>query len=163
MIDNLLMPLLIKWRALPPRDQKALTILGYALAVTLLVFGWIMPLVNSQASLQEELGKAQNTYQQLVALAPKAMTSNAGTSGFNVNSLNSEIRRQAARNGLSIQRFEPDGEFLKVWLEDVRYPSVVQWLGGLEALGVSHTELNLEKRSKPGFVSVRATFGLPSN
>jgi len=80
---------------------------------------------------------------------------------LNTNSINSEVRRQAARYGVEIQRFEPDGEHLKVWLDDARYPSVIQWLGGLEALGISHLELTMENRSKPGFVSVRVTFGVP--
>jgi len=161
MFDNILDPVKVKWATLSQRDQKAMLILSVALAASIIVFGIAMPIASKSNQVNAELSSAQDIYNDLVSLAPKALASGSSSANLNTNSINSEVRRQAARYGVEIQRFEPDGEHLKVWLDDARYPSVIQWLGGLEALGISHLELTMENRSKPGFVSVRVTFGVP--
>lgn len=160
MFDSILSPIQEKWLTLSKRDQQASIALIVAMVIALVVFGVILPLQSSKTDTLQRLSAAQNTYTELVTLAPSAMANSSGTQSFDVNSINSEVRRQAARYGLELQRFEPDGERLKVWLEDARYPSVIQWLGGLEMMGITQTELTLDNRPKPGFVNVRVTFSV---
>lgn len=160
MFDSFIEPIREKWLTLSKRDQNAVALLAIALAVSIVVFGIIVPVKNSNAVLANELEGAQGIYAELLTLAPQALAASSSTQSFDASAINTEVRRQAARTGIEIQRFEPDGEFLKVWLEDARYPSVVQWLGGLETLGISHSELTMEDRPKAGFVSVRVTFGV---
>ena len=160
MFESILEPTREKWLALSKRDQNALMVLSIALSFSVVIFGVIFPVINNQAKLQSEFDNAQSVYTELLSLAPSALASNGTTQNFDASSINTEVRRQAARYGLEIQRFEPDGALFKVWLEDARYPSVVQWLGGLETIGISHREITMEDRPKPGFVSVRVTFGV---
>ncbi len=160
MFESVLEPVKEKWLTLSKRDQNAVMILMIALAMAIVVFGIVLPVKNGNMKLATELDNAQRVYAELVALAPQAMASSSSSKNFDASAINTEVRRQAARFGIVIQRFEPDGEFLKVWLEDARYPSVVQWLGGLETIGIGHSELTMEDRPKPGFVSVRVTFGV---
>ncbi len=160
MFDSLLEPIREKWMTLGKRDQNSVLALAVALVLAIVVFGIITPIRQSGLSLRTDLDSAQQVYNELVTLAPQAMATGGSTNTFNASSINTEVRRQAARYGIEIQRFEPDGDFLKVWLDEARYPSVVQWLGGLETIGIGHTELTMEDRPKPGFVSVRVTFGV---
>lgn len=152
-------PLNEKWLALSKRDQQAAIALSVSLLLAVVVFGIILPISNTHKEAEQNNQSARVVLTELTTLAPQAMSAGKTASAQNRNSLNTDIRRQAARQGVEIQRFEPDGELLKVWLEDVRYPSVVRWLGALEAVGIEHSELTMEDRPKPGLVSVRVTFG----
>jgi general secretion pathway protein M len=160
MFESALEPLKQKWISFSKRDQNAIILLTIALILSILMFGIISPVNNAKSSAMAELANAKKTYNELVSLAPSAMSASQGTGSLDASSINSEVRRQAARNGIAVQRFEPDGENLKVWLEDSRYPSVIQWLGSLESTGITHLDLTIEDRPKPGFVSVRVTFGV---
>ncbi len=151
-------PLVEKWSALSQRDQYAAIALSIALLLSIVIFGIIGPIANLKATAQQKNASATTVLNELTLLAPQAMAAGKST-GQAKNSLNSDVRRQAARNGVEIQRFEPDGNFLKVWLEDIRYPAVIQWLGALESVGVGHYELAIEDRPNPGLVSVRVTLG----
>ena len=159
MFENLFEPLRLKWAAYSRRDQRSLLALMVALLLAILIFGITLPVLKANKQLNKDLENAQGVYRELLSLAPQALGNSREDPTFDTGSLNSEVRRQAARFGVDIQRFEPDGTLLKVWLEDVRYPAVIQWLGGLTALGIGHTELTLEDGPKSGFVSVRVTLG----
>ena len=159
MFETLLEPLRLKWAAYSRRDQQSLAALIVALVLAVLIFGISLPVLNKNQELNTDLQNAQRVYSELLNLAPMALNNSSATPSFEASAVNSEVRRQAARFGVEIQRFEPDGALLKVWLEDVRYPAVIQWLGGLTALGIGHTELTLEDRPKSGFVSIRVTLG----
>ncbi len=152
-------PLIDRWSAMPQRDRRALAALIISVALLLLWFGLLQPLYNWQAESENELESARDTFQSLVSQAPQAMA--AGSSGNTVNStasLNTELRRQANRFGLSIQSFEPDGDLLRVRIDEARYGPVVRWLAAMESAGVVTDQLTLEARSKPGLISVRASF-----
>lgn len=159
MFETLFEPLRLKWAGYSRRDQRSLAALTVALVLASLIFGITMPVLKANKQLRSDLANAQSVYNELLNLAPQALNNSREDPSFDAGSLNSEVRRQAARFGVDIQRFEPDGNLLKVWLEDVRYPAVIQWLGGLTTLGIGHTELTLEDRPKSGFVSVRVTLG----
>ena len=152
-------PLNEKWLALTRRDQQAAIALSVACTLAIVVFGIIVPINKTHANAEQANQSARSVLNELAALAPDAKAAGTNNRTKNSSSLNTDIRRQAARQGVEIQRFEPDGEFLKIWLEDVRYPSVVRWLGALEAAGIQHSDLLIEDRPNPGLVSVRATFG----
>lgn len=160
MMDAQLELLREKWLGLSRRDQQAARLLGGALFIAIVLFGIILPIRGTSIDLQNDLDRAEDVFNELTALAPQALAVGGSGGELDPNALNSEVRRQAARYGVDIQRFEPDGDFLRVWLEDARYPSVVQWLGGLEALGITHSELTMDDRPSPGFVNVRITFGV---
>lgn len=163
MFENLTSKLTDQWTQLSDRDKKSAIFLAISLMLAVTIFLVIVPVKQYQSNALDALANAEATYQELVNIAPQALANNQTGPAFSTSSLNSEIRRQAVRNGLTIQRFEPDGDNLKIWIDEARYPSIVKWLAGLEAMGISHLELTLENKDKLGFVSARATFGLPNS
>jgi len=159
MFNTALEPMQAKWQELSSRDQNSTILLMVALALTFIIFVVILPLKNTQRDNYTNLANANKVYSEILTLAPKALSQQSTKNpNLNVGSLNSEIRRQAARQGIVIQRFEPDGQRLKVWIEEARYPAIVKWLGALQESSIQHTELTMEDRPKPGLVSVRVTF-----
>lgn len=158
MITRLLEPMTSAYQQLSERDQRAMLLLVPSAFAALLLFVVVFPLLNQQKNAKAELEQVQSTYNELLTLAPLAMSDSVAAISVNSDSINALVRREAARSGIAIQRFEPNGETLRVWLEDVTYTSVVPWLGALEQLGIIHTELSLEKRAQGGLVNVRATF-----
>lgn len=162
MFEALLEPMKEKWQSLSRRDRQAAMLLILAITASVAIFAIIMPIQSTSRSIERELETVTGIYEELTSLAPRAMGNQSSGTELNVNSINSEVRRQAARYGVEIQRFEPDQDRLKVWLEDARYPSVIQWLGGLETIGITHIELTLDDRPNPGLVNVRVTFAVGS-
>lgn len=157
MFDSISDPARQWWQGQSDRDRAALSLLAIALLIAVVVFGLITPVYKLKQSRLSELDSAQETYRQLQDLAPLALAQGSQPSQQATTDLNSEIRRQAARNGFEIQRFEPSGEGLRVWIEDVRFNSVVLWLGALEQKSISHSELTMEDRATAGLVSARVT------
>lgn len=140
---------------LSERDRRALSVLSLLAGVLLLWFALIAPVLEWRAAAAEELASARETYTSLVTKAPRALSGSA-TATTSTASLNTELRRQANRYGLSIQSFEPDGDALRVRISEGRYSKVVQWLAALSAQGFVTEQLTLEGRNDPGLVSVLA-------
>lgn len=152
-------PLTLRWQAMPQRDQRALSVLLVTGVLLVLWFAIISPTLQWQASTQAELRAARDTYQQLVERAPLALAGNNGTQAPSIGgSLNAEVRSQANRFGVSIQSFEPDGEQIRTRVDNVRFASLMRWLGALEARGVVTSQLTLEATDRAGQVSVQASF-----
>lgn len=157
MLQDTLNQLTERWQQLSARDQLALKWLAGLLVVAILVFGLISPLHRLLVGHKANLTAAQQTYQELTRLAPLAMANNANIAVSATPDLNSEVRKQAAVNGFDIQRFEPDGNNLKVWLEEAAFSAVVAWLASLEERGIAHTDLVVDQGAKSGYVDVRVT------
>jgi general secretion pathway protein M len=69
------------------------------------------------------------------------------------------LANQSARNlGLTIKRYEPGGQGLNLWFEQVPFNQVVQWLEALQReYGIIAIEFSASRRDEPGMVDVRVT------
>ena len=74
-------------------------------------------------------------------------------------SLLSVASNVAKNHELSFTRFEPDSDQrVRLWLENVKFNSVVSWLGEMEqSQGVSATDISVDGGTAPGYVNVRLT------
>ena len=100
------------WDGLVPRERALLGVLGALVALLLLVFALILPVLDARVEAADELRAAQ-TEQALLARAAPA--SDAARQPFTRSTL-----LQAARDqGIQISRIQPgaDGEF-SVWIDD---------------------------------------------
>lgn len=158
MFERLTEPFNQIWEQLSERDKKAASLLLVSLFVAILIFGLVLPIHSHHQQARQALITAQNVFEEIVTLAPQAMAMGNNSDNIAPAALNNEIRRQAVRMGVTIQRFEPDGDNLRVWLEGQTYQSVINWLASLETVGVRHTEGTLEKGREPGLISARFTF-----
>lgn len=155
-MEQWLQPLHSRWQQLGRGEQRALRLLSVVIGLLAIWLLLIAPIQQWRQDARQELANAQSTYQQLLQKAPQALNSSVATVSTGGDSLNTELRRQANRFGLSIQGFEPDGDLLRVRLDDARYSQVIQWLAALQAQGVMVDQLTLNGRDRPGRVQVLA-------
>ena len=66
--------------------------------------------------------------------------------------------RQAKASGLSLSRYEQDGQGLRIWLDDVSFDDAMTMLEALQSsAGVVANQVNVDKADRPGVVDIRAT------
>ena len=145
------------YQALPARDRLVVKAVSALLVLALVFVIVYAPLLkarkNAEAALQKNLG----VYNQLAGNAHKfGSVSSPAASG----SLLSLVTRQARASGLSLSRYEQDGQSLRVWLEDVSFDDAITMLESLQAnAGVIASQINIDKADRPGVVDIRATLG----
>ena len=138
---------------LPPRDRMALIVLSAFLAVSLV---WLLSWKLHQAADKAEL-KAQHereTLDWMRAVAPQLKA--GGLSGNSSAPVLDAVSAAAAGQGITLQRFEPEGERVRVWLENADFAKVAAWLDGLSRQGVQAQEVHFEQTDKG--LSVRLVF-----
>lgn len=146
-----------QWALLGERDRRALSVLIPIVILLLLWFGIIAPLQQRHTLAQSQLNAAQNTFQEVVAKAPR-LVGQPNTAVAGSTNLNTELRRHANRLGITIVGLEPDGDLLRVRIDEARYSQLVRWLAVLEQEGILADQLTLEARNRPGLVAARVAF-----
>lgn len=148
-----------QWALMGERDRRALSILIPVVVLLLIWFVLVQPLQQRHSLAKAQLNAAQSTLQEVVAKAPRLMgQTNTATGAGNTN-LNTDLRRHANRLGINIVGLEPDGDLLRVRIDETRYSQLVRWLAVLEQEGILAEQLTMEARNRPGLVSARVAFG----
>lgn len=141
-------PLLQRWLLLQAREQRALVLLGAALALFLL---WGLWLASHGAARKAEtqLSATRALLHELQAATPSGASAQFG------GSLLGAASDAAAAAGLALHRIEPEGEGgVRVWVEKADFNAVARWLATLSAQGVHVDEAQVEKLAEGG-VSAR--------
>jgi len=146
-----------RYETAAPREQLAVKILGGFLLAMILIFMVLLPLhrYNSNAiadyrGQQETLAWMQSNRGAIGQAAAKPRAPS--------DSLLSLATKAARAAGVGIKRYEPSGDGLNVWLEQVPFNQVVQWLEALQRdYGIVPSDLTASKRDAAGMVDVRVT------
>lgn len=146
-----------RYEAAGARDQRMLKVLGVFLVVVIVLLLVVLPLHRFNTGAMADYRAQQDTLAW--------MQSNRAAIGGSVQKVRSTndslltVANQGARNnGLSIKRYEPNGDALNLWLEQVPFNQVVKWLDALQRdYGVIAAELTVSKRDEAGVVDVRVT------
>ena len=80
-----------------------------------------------------------------------------GAGSNNGMSVLDTVSASAGGSGINMQRFEPDGDSVRVWLEGADFAKVASWLNNLTQQGVKAQEVHFEQDSKG--LNVRLVFG----
>lgn len=150
-----MMPLL---RNLSPRERSLVTLLLPVVALAAAFqFIW-MPLQARRAALGAEIAAYTQVIDRLAAIG--AALSSAPGDTVTVDSpsipLSTRVTQSAENAGLELRRLEPEGDLLRVTLDDVVFASVMLWLSDLEVgQSVIVSAIDIDRRTAPGTVSVR--------
>ena len=138
--------------SLSPRDRIAVVVLAIFVLVSLLGLGAL--------KLHRAADKAQQQAQQekelLTWLQASAPLLSAGASSNGLSVLDA-VSASAGSLGITMQRFEPDGDNVRVWLEGAEFAKVATWLHNLTQQGVKAQEVHFEQNAKG--LNVRLVFG----
>ncbi|HEX5359781.1 MAG TPA: type II secretion system protein GspM [Fluviicoccus sp.] len=139
--------------ALPPRDRMALIALVVFSAVSLIGLG-SLKLHRAADKAELQAGQERGTLAWLQGIGPQLSGSNLGDSSLSVLDM---VSSAAAGQGITMQRFEPDGNRVRVWLENADFAKVAAWMDMLERQGVKSQEVHFEQSDKG--LNVRLVFG----
>lgn len=71
-------------------------------------------------------------------------------------SLPQAVNQTASRVNIAISRMQPQGDALKVWVDQAPFNDVLSWLQALESRGIKIIDLDLAESSAPGQIKIRS-------
>ncbi len=162
--------LIARYDHLPKRDQQALKLMILAGVLGLMYFAIWRPVhtyhtdaANARDHATELLAWMQQNREAIRNLGGGATTgARAANQPANERELMATVTGTAREAGLNLQRFEPSGNSaIRVWLEDVPFGQVAQWLESLNSEhGIVIDQAAMDRRGAPGVVSVRLTLAI---
>lgn len=149
---------LARYRGMEERDQFAIKILLLFFAAVLIYLIIIMPAKDFAKSAKDRYMKNQSTLQWMQA---NQGVFNSGVSqavaAREGQSLLSLASNTAKNFGMSFKRFEPaDGNALRLWLDDVNFNNLVQWIEALDkSYNIAVREITVDPSLRQGLVSAK--------
>jgi general secretion pathway protein M len=138
------------------RDQKIIKAISAFIVLCLLIVMFVQPLLAKQEAYQARLNKSLSTYELLASNAHKFQSQVSGKASD--GPILAIVTQQAKRSGINLKRFEPDGDGLRIWLEDAVFDDAIRWL---EELNQKHNiqikQINVERSEASGLVDLRGT------
>lgn len=139
---------------LSPRDRIAVLVLTVFIAVSLCGL-MALKLHRAAEKAQQQAAQEKELYSWFQANLP--VLTQGGGSANNGMSVLDTVSASAGGMGITMNRFEPDGEQVRVWLENSDFAKVASWLHSLNQQGVKAQEVHFEQNNKG--LSVRLVFG----
>ena len=137
---------------LSPRDRVVVIMLAIFVVLCLMSLG-ALNLHRSAEKAQQQASQEKELLAWLQASTP--LLNGAGSN--NGMSVLDTVSASAGGSGINMQRFEPDGDSVRVWLEGGGFAKVGRWLNNLTQQGVKAQEVHFEQDSKG--LNVRLVFG----
>jgi general secretion pathway protein M len=138
------------------RDQKIIKAITAFIVLCFFIVIFVQPFLDKQEAYQARLNKSLSTYQLLASNAHKFQSQVSGKASN--DPILAIVTQQAKRSGINLKRFEPDGDGLRIWLEDAVFDDSIRWL---EALNQKHNiqikQINVERSEASGLVDLRGT------
>lgn len=139
--------LLQRWRALAPREQLSLTLLGSFLLLVLLYLTLWQPAQRHLQQARESFVEQRELHAYLLGHAALARSlSAAPVRAVEPERLQGLVTSSAAVQGLSIERLDGDGGgMLQVNLQAAPFAQLLRWFTVLQEQGVEIAEAGLER------------------
>ena len=145
------------WSGLVLREQQMVAACGVVLVVGILYWGVWTPIANAEAEAQRRLDGQQSTltYVKQTANRIAGLKQSGGNNAFR-GSLSAAVNQTAGAFGLTITRMQPQGNKIQVWMDEVPFDTLLNYLNELvQNKGLSLESLDLAESDTPGYVNVR--------
>ncbi|GAA0854930.1 type II secretion system protein M [Aliiglaciecola litoralis] len=150
--------LLEKFNQLSDREKLLVSISG-ALVVIFLFYYVLWSPMNSALEKQRNLvtsKQADLAWIQKNANRAVQLRTGSDTATRFAGSLPQAVNQTASRINITISRMQPQGEELKVWVDQAPFNDVVSWLQNMENQGIRIINVDLAEANAPGMVKVRS-------
>lgn len=147
------------------RDKKVLNLLVVVLFFASLYFLVWLPSHQFMKSAQADLENSTATLVAIKQSLPQARLAaklEQNTKGpVDPQTMVTTISSAGKKYNVELKRFEPSGDSnLRVWLEDVAFNSLVQWMQELDTKhSLKVSEISVDRDENSGFVNVRLLIG----
>ena len=150
--------LLEKFNQLTPREQRLVMLSGVFVVIGIFYFLVWSPMTTSLDTSRQAVENKQADLRWVKDNAARAMMlkgSSAPRASFN-GSLTQAVNQTANRLKISISRMQPQGDQLRVWVDQVPFNDMLSWLSSLENMGLVIINLDIAQADSPGQVKVRS-------
>ncbi|TRY33275.1 type II secretion system protein GspM [Aliiglaciecola sp. M165] len=150
--------LLAKFQQLSEREKVLVIVAGIFVVVFFFYFVVWAPMNDALATQRKNIQTKQTDLVWIKQNANRAVQLRAGSgaSASFSGSLPQAVNQTASRVNIAISRMQPQGEELKVWVDQAPFNDVLSWLQSLEARGIRIINVDLAEADSPGMVKVRS-------
>lgn len=150
--------LLEKFNQLTEREKWLVSV--SAVVVIIAALYWLIwaPLNNALKASRDAVQsqRADLAWVQKNANRAIQLRSGSSTAVTFSGSLPQSVNQTASRLNIAISRMQPQGDELKVWVDQAPFNDVVSWLNSMENLGIKIINVDLTEADAPGLVKVRS-------
>lgn len=150
--------LIKKFHQLTEREQ--ILVIISAIVVVIGAFYWMVwsPL---NSSLEMNRVSVANKKADLIWLKKNTakaiqLRKSVGSAKPFTGSLPQAVNQTASRVNIAISRMQPQGDALKVWVDQAPFNDVLSWLQALESKGIKIIDLDLAESDAPGQIKIRS-------
>lgn len=142
---------------LQPRERQLVWVLGVVMVLLIFWLAIWKPLVDGRQQAKQSLQAAQQqlVWMQQSAIRLKAAGSNTHKASHSSGSVSQRVSSSAGQFGITLSRMQPQANGLQVWVDAVRYDTLVRWLDDLQERGLQVRQLDIADADEPGVVRIR--------
>lgn len=145
------------WNGLVLREQQLVAACAIVLVLGIFYWGIWTPISQAEEDAQRNLTAQESTLNYVKQTANKiaGLKLSGGKKGFS-GSLSAVVTQSAKSYGLEITRMQPQGNKIQVWMDEVPFDSLLDYLSDLvQQKGLSLENIDLADGETEGFVKVR--------
>ncbi|MBR9729354.1 type II secretion system protein M [Shewanella intestini] len=145
------------WRSLALREQQLVGFCGVMLLIGIVYWGIWTPISNAQQTAERNYASANATLNHVKQAASKiAGIKQSGGKQRAAGSLSSIVNTAAGQYKLVITRMQPQGDKIQLWMDDVPFEALLDYLYHLvDTDGLTLETVDLAESDDAGFVKVR--------
>ena len=150
-----------RYRALGHKEQVGVVAGVFVVIVALVYFILLAPALNSREAARVEMTTKENVLAWMLS-NENAMKSASGADDESIGSLGGKsllsiVNGSVARYGISLKRYDPDGDTkLKAWFEKISFDKLINWLNELKMeFGEVVESISVHSESTDGTVTVK--------
>lgn len=143
------------WQQLQQREQRLVIAMAVFISIFILHQGIWQPLNNNIEKADKKLERTN----ELLAFV-KENTAKVKRSGVQrpiaTGSLSSVVNRAASQYQITLDRIQPQGDSVQVWIDDVAFNQLLSWLSSLSNdHGLNVSNIDISKSDINGAVKIR--------
>jgi general secretion pathway protein M len=149
----------VSWLETRSPRERALLLVG--LPVVFLAAGYQAvwaPLTEARSAAHEEISAYRTITSAVDAARDRPQTARPAVA--DARPIATRVTASAQDASVSLRRLEPEGEALRVTIDDTAFTDIVTWLSALESeASVRIISMEMDRRPEPGVVATRLTLG----
>ncbi|MCL1067778.1 type II secretion system protein M [Shewanella olleyana] len=145
------------WKGLALREQQLVACCGVFVIIGILYWGIWSPISQAAENAEMRHQSELQTLNYVKQTANKiAGLKQSGSKPTSTGSLSSVVNQLAGQYKLEITRMQPQGDKIQLWMDDVPFDSLLNYLHELvEEKGLTLESVDLSESDIAGFVKVR--------
>ncbi|GAA5216565.1 type II secretion system protein M [Corallincola platygyrae] len=143
---------------LDSRERQLLIVAAIAVVFAIFYWGIWAPLDSAVDNERQMLSSDESRLAEMKRAAVEVISLRGKASGGQARggSLSSIVNRTARAQKVTIARIQPQGEDLQVWIDQVSFNALMNWLGVLKKqYGIDVASLDLTSEPDSGVVRIR--------